>query len=229
MSAARTASLASVFGEVLTAIVRVRFRMQPVKDADLFRTQVRQSLQAPMQQARSIGYTGETVRNAVFAVVALLDESVLNLQDPVFAHWARQPLQEELFGGHLAGETFFRNVREYLAQPDSAELADVLELYCLCMLLGYRGRYALGGGGELHAQLQQARNRIERIRGTARLVPAGILPASAAGMHVADKWHGYLLWTACVLVCVVVTAFVAYNVLLATSGNVLSSSALNGL
>ena len=107
MSTTRSASLASVFGEVLTAIVRVRFRLQPVTDAEVFRAQIRQSLQAPMHQARALGYAGDTVQAAVFAVVALLDESILNLQDPVFAQWARRPLQEELFGGHLAGETFF--------------------------------------------------------------------------------------------------------------------------
>jgi len=228
MSTARTASLASAFGEVLTAIVRVRFQLQAVADAELFRLQVRQSLQAPMQQARALGYAGEAIQGAVFALVALLDESVLNLQDPVFAQWARRPLQEELFGGHLAGETFFRNLREYLAQPDSAQLADVLELYCLCMLLGYRGRYALGGGGELHALLREARGRIERIRGNARLVPEVVLPAVGSGVPSANRWNRSLFWTAGVLFCLVLLAWVGYNVALAMGLSVLGGSTHNG-
>jgi type VI secretion system protein ImpK len=136
MTAERTANLASVFQEVITVIVRVRFQQQAVSNAEVFRGQIRQSLQEPMQRARALGYSNEIIRGAVFAVVALLDESILNLQDPVFAQWARQPIQEELFGGHLAGETFFRNMRAYSSLPDSPELADVLELYCLCLLLG---------------------------------------------------------------------------------------------
>jgi len=62
---------------------------------------------AAMQEAKSLGYASETVQMGVFASVAYLDESILNLQNPVFADGARRPLQEELFGGHLAGETFF--------------------------------------------------------------------------------------------------------------------------
>ena len=227
MNTARSASLASAFGEVLTAIVRVRFRLQPVKDAEVFRAQVRQSLQAPMHQARALGYPGETVQAAVFAVVALLDESVLNLQDPVFAQWARRPLQEELFGGHLAGETFFRNLRDYLRQPDSPLLADVLELYCLCLLLGYRGRHALGGSGELYAQLREARGRIQRIRGDARLGAGEVQPAPDANRLVPERLNHYLLWTTCVLAVLLLLAFAGYHVSLSSGLDALHGSALN--
>src|SRR5271168_4736626 len=171
MSTARANSLALCFQEVLTAILRVRFRRQQVQDSESFRAQMRASLQSAMQEARGMGYASETVQTAVFAAVAYLDESVLNLQSPVFGDWARRPLQEELFGGHLAGETFFVNLRKLLTQPDSAEVADALELHCLCLQMGYRGRYALGDTGELHQLLRQAREKIQRIRGASYLVP----------------------------------------------------------
>ena len=212
MSVARSASLASVFGEVFTAIVRVRFHLQPVSDAETFRAQVRQSLQSPMHQARTLGYAGEMIQAAVFAVVALLDESVLNTQDPVFAQWARRSLQEELFGGHLAGETFFRNLRDYLQQPDSPQLADILELYCLCLLLGYRGRHALGGSGALYAQLGQARDRIERIRGGARLLPTDVQPVAEQRQRSTETLSRYLLWTACAITVVLLLAFTGYHI-----------------
>src|SRR5262249_46082656 len=98
MSSARVNSLAFSFQEVLTAILRVRFQRQQVQDAESFRAQMKRSLQSAMQDAKTLGYTSETVQLAVFAAVAYLDESVLNLQSPVFADWARRPLQVELFG-----------------------------------------------------------------------------------------------------------------------------------
>lgn len=226
MSVGRTANLASVFQEVLTAIVRVRFRHQTVENAETFRLQVRQSLQGPMQQARALGYSNEVVQGAVFAVVALLDESVLNLQDPVFAQWARRPLQEELFGGHLAGETFFHSLRGYLAQGDSSQLADVLELHCLCLLLGYRGRYALGDSGELHAMLRQARARIQRIRGENLMLPAIEAPQGSPKART-DRWGRYLIWTACALVCFLLIVFTGYHLSLSSGAAALGSSALN--
>ncbi|WP_158792811.1 DotU family type IV/VI secretion system protein [Granulicella sp. L60] len=212
MSNARAASLASTFQEVLTAILRVKFRAQQVQEAQGFRAQIRQSLQTTMQQARALGYNNESIQRAVFAAVAFLDESILNLQDPVFAHWARRPLQEELFGGHLAGEKFFQNLHSTLAQQDSPEVADVLEMHCLCLLMGYRGRYAFGNSGELHAMLRQARERIVRIRGEARLRPLPTPTAVIPMRRGPDPWTRRLAWTACILACFVLLAFGVYEV-----------------
>jgi type VI secretion system protein ImpK len=227
MSETRAASLASTFQEVLTAVVRVRFRLQHVQEAQTFRNQIRHSLQGTMQQARALGYSSESVQTAVFAAVAFLDESVLNLQDPVFADWARRPLQEELFGGHLAGETFFRNLRAYLAQQDSPEVADVLEMQCLCLLMGYRGRYALGDSGELYSMLRQARERIQRIRGEARLMPHLDQVPATTGRIGPDRWSRRLLWTTCILAVIALGAFISYSIGLASGASSIASSSLN--
>jgi type VI secretion system protein ImpK len=206
MDNVRANSLAYCFQEVLTAILRVRFQRQQVQDAEGFRAQMRRSLQSAMQEARSIGYSSDTVQMGVFAAVAFLDESVLNLQSPAFADWARRPLQEELFGGHLAGETFFRNLKTLLGQPDSPEVADALELHCLCLQMGYRGRYALGDSGELHQMLRQAQDKIQRIRGAAHLAPPLVRP-EVPPARTKDTWSNMLLITTCVLAGLVTVAF----------------------
>jgi type VI secretion system protein ImpK len=227
MSDARAASLASTFQEVLTAIVRVRFRLHHVQEAQHFRAQIRQSLQSTMQQARALGYSDESVQTAVFAAVAFLDESVLNLQDPVFADWSRRPLQEELFGGHLAGEKFFLNLRGYLAREDSVEVADVLELHCICLLMGYRGRYALGDSGELYAMLRQARERINRIHGESHLTPRSAHAPATVGSTGQDRWSRRFMWAACILAGLALVAFGGYSVELASGASFLQSSSLN--
>ncbi len=225
MSALRNNSLALCFQEVLTAILRVRFQRQQVQDAESFRAQMRHSLQSAMQEARAAGYSSDTVQMAVFATVAFLDESVLNLQSPVFADWARRPLQEELFGGHLAGEAFFRNLQSLLAAQDSAEVADALELHCLCLQMGYRGRYAFGDTGELHQLLRQARTRIDRLRGAPCLmppVPAPEVPPARAR----DPWTRTLLITACVLAGLTVIGFGGYELLLGSGVSQVQSAGL---
>jgi type VI secretion system protein ImpK len=213
MSTPRVNSLALCFQEVLTAILRVRFQRQQVQDAESFRAQMRRSLQSAMQDARSLGYSSDTVQMGVFAVVAYMDESVLNLQSPTFAEWARRPLQEELFGGHLAGETFFRNLKTLLSQQDSPEVADALELHCLCLQMGYRGRYALGDSGELHQLLRQALAKIERVRGAAHLIPFAEAPA-VRPPRAKDSWSRALLITACALAVLTVLAFGGFELVL---------------
>jgi type VI secretion system protein ImpK len=213
MSVPRVNSLAQCFQETLTAILRVRFNRQQVQEAESFRTHMRRSLQSAMQDARALGYSSDTVQMAVFAVVAYMDESVLNLQSPAFAEWARRPLQEELFGGHLAGEAFFRNLRALLAQQDSPENADALEIHCLCMQVGYRGRYALGDTGELHQLQRQAIAKIQRVRGPAHLTPIVARPEVRA-VATKDPWTRALLIAAGALVVLVVLAFGGFNLAL---------------
>jgi type VI secretion system protein ImpK len=226
MSTVRVNSLAFCFQEVITAILRVRFQRQQVQDSESFRAQMRRSLQAAMQEARSLGYASQTVQMGVFAVVAYMDESVLNLRSPAFADWARQPLQEELFGVSLAGENFFHNLRALLTQQDSPEVADALELHCLCLEMGYRGRYALGDSGELHLMLRQAREKIQRIRGAAFLIPP-MTPPEVRPARVTDSWSRGLFITTCVLAGLTIIAFGGFELALGSGVSEVQNTSLN--
>src|SRR6185437_6748492 len=104
----------------------------------------------------------------------------------------------------------FRNLQSLLAAQDSPETADALELHCLCLQMGYRGRYALGDSGELHQMLRQSRDKIERIRGAARLTPPVAAP-EVPPARAKDSWSRALLITACVLALLVIMAFAAFE------------------
>src|SRR5579872_3441287 len=147
----RRANLALSFQELLTAIVRLRFNRQHVPDVESFKAQVRAGVRTAMQEGAARGYSREYIEIAAFAVVAFLDESILNSQNQVFAGWSARSLQEELFGKHLAGEAFFEYLERLQTQRDSAETADTLEVFYLCLLLGYRGKYGRSGAGEVRA------------------------------------------------------------------------------
>ena len=95
----RTENLALAFQELLTAVTRLRAHRQQVNDAEQFRNQVRQAIRTADQDAKRLGYVEDDIKLAIFAVVAFLDESILNLQNPVFADWVRKPLQEGLSAG----------------------------------------------------------------------------------------------------------------------------------
>jgi type VI secretion system protein ImpK len=216
----RRDNLALVFQELLTAIVRLRTNRQVVTDAELFRAQMREALKAADQEARKRAYTGEQSRLAIFAVVAFLDESILNLQQPVFSNWPRKPMQEELFGVHVAGEIFFSNVQRLLGERDSHELADVLEIYQLCVLLGFRGRYGVGGQAELRNVIDSLAEKIARIRGASPdLSPAWAIPPGAVRVAGADPWVKRLMWTAVACFALVVVLFGIFAVSLSSGAS----------
>ena len=214
-AARRNENLALAFQEILTAAERLRTGRQSIADATAFRYQILEGLKAADQQARNHGYHADDVKLAIFAVVALVDESVLNLRSPVFADWPRRPLQEELFGHHIAGEIFFKNLQDLLGKTDSPDLADLLEVYQLCLLLGFVGRYSLGGRGDLRAVGEAVAEKIRRIRGAeGEISPAWALPPEAvrrAGTDPLVKTFG-IVAAACGLLMVIL--FVVYKVIL---------------
>ena len=222
----RTQSLASCYENALTIILRLSaLNQQSAVNSQDFRTSIRAALKAAMEQAKALGYSSEGNQLAFFAVVSLLDESVLKLQSPAFADWAQRPMQEEMFGHNRAGEVFFDNLRTLLARQDSQETADCLEVYCLCMLLGFKGKYALaasittyttgqgnGGqwgqrpGGEIQTLVRQAREKIDRIRGQVSFLPDAPVP-QVKQIATVDPWSRALGIAALVLLVISLLAF----------------------
>jgi type VI secretion system protein ImpK len=217
----RTQSLASCYENALTVILRLTsLHQQGATNSQSFRANIREALRQAMEQAKALGYSSEINQLAFFAVVSLLDESVLKLQSPAFADWAQRPLQEEMFGHNRAGEVFFDNLRALLTRQDSQETADCLEVYCLCMLLGFKGKYALissisygagqaGGpryGGEIQALVRQAREKIDRIRGQVSFLPDAPAP-QVKQIAAVDRWSRGLGIAALVLFVLALVAF----------------------
>ncbi len=211
----RCENLALAFQEILVCGERLRSGRQTVSDPSMFRQQVMEALQLADQQARNQGYNASDIRLAIFAVVAFVDESVLNLRLPVFADWPRRPLQEELFGHHVAGEVFFKNLQELLGKTDSQDLADLLEVYLICLLMGFAGRYSLGDRGALRAITDSTVNKIRRIRGDAtKLSPAGELPAEALQKPGADPLVRKIGIVAAACLALAIILFIVYKLVL---------------
>lgn len=214
-------NLALGFQEVFTAVVRLRYNRQAVQDAEAFRAQMRQALRVADQDARTRGASPEDVKQVIMAVVAFLDESVLSSGNPVFANWPRLPLQAELFGHQLLGEVFFQELQKNLSRNDSAEAADVLEVFYLCLLLGFKGRYA--AGGDLRSIMGAIQEKIRRVRGPAGpLSPRGAIPADAVRLVQSDRWSRRLGIAAAITVSLAVVLFITFKILLMSGASALS-------
>lgn len=223
----RLENLALRFQEVLTAIVRVRSNRQSFTDAESFRYHMREALKAAAQEARNrAGYSGEDIRMATLAVVGFLDESILNAGNPLFADWPRKPLQEELFGIHMAGEVIFQNIQQLLGRIDSADLADLLEVHYLCLLLGYTGRYSGSRGGELQAIMASMADKIRRIRGAFGPLSPAWAPEGEVVAAAKDSWVKILFMAAVACLALTLILFAIFKVTLGSgAGDVHSIAA----
>ena len=222
---ARTENLALIFQELLTVVVRLRSNRQELSDAESFRYYIREAVKTAIQEARQSGYSAEDIKMATLALVGFLDESVLNTRNPIFAEWPRKPMQGELFGIHMAGELFFQNVDQLLGRRDSADLADLLEVYYLCLLLGYGGRYSIGGRGELQSITNSIAERIQRIRGVSPDPFLEFQPEPVVKRVSRDPWVKRLLIGALSCFALMVILFVLYKITLGSGATALHGMA----
>ena len=164
-SARKLERLALLYEGILTAIVRVQTGRQQVQDPESLRERMKQALKEIASIAPRKGYSAEDIREADFAVVAFLDETIQSASDGNASQWNRKNLCEELYEERSAGEVFFKRLEALRANRDSFELAEVLEVYYLCLLLGYEGKFSGGSKTELQLLMSNLRDRIERIFG----------------------------------------------------------------
>lgn len=115
-----------------------------------------------------------TLKDAKYALAAYIDEAVLSSAWPGRSQWMSRPLQLELFGDHLAGEGFYDRLTQ-LRQGGEANL-DLLELYYVCLQLGFEGVYKIRGLEQLMALQVDLRSQIEGYRGVLdpKLAPQGV-------------------------------------------------------
>jgi type VI secretion system protein ImpK len=187
----RAERLPLLYQGMLTAIVRIQSGKQPLIDANTFQKRMESLLDEIEREAIKVGYRNQDIQDAHYAIIAFLDETVQRSSDANRNQWT--PLQAKRYAQAMAGEGVYERLKTIRTRRDSRELADLLEVYDLCFLLGYQGRYAVGGRSELDRLIEDLREQIERIRGhQAALSPEGTLPAmpqTAAPSDASDgKW-----------------------------------------
>jgi type VI secretion system protein ImpK len=176
VEAAHAERLALLYQGMLTAIVRLQSGKQKLIDANGFQKRMESLLDEIEREAIKVGYRNQDIQDAHYATIAFLDETIQRSNDPIRAQWT--PLQAKRYAQAVAGEGVYERLKTIRTRRDSGELADLLEVYDLCFLLGYQGRYAVGGRSDLDRLIEDLREQIERIRGRrTTLSPEGTLSA----------------------------------------------------
>jgi len=114
-------------------------------------------------RARQQGYAPDDIGDAKYAFSALVDETVLGSRLLIRDEWERHPLQLRLFGDQLGGEQFFDRLEK--ARGEGSARLHVLEVFHLCLLLGFKGRYLIEGTEKLHYLTTQLGTQIAHLKG----------------------------------------------------------------
>ena len=123
------------------------------------------------KRAERYRFNPKIVSVSKFALAAFVDETVLMNNFPMRDQWEKYALQLEYFGEQLAGNKFFEKLEAMLGQIDVTK--DAVEVYYICMLLGFKGRYAVYEQDKLLAIMQRTANALVKA---GKIAPVELSP-----------------------------------------------------
>ena len=133
------------------------------QNAEELTTKIQKFLREFERGAQKLEVSTQDVFHAKYAFCAAVDEIILTSQFRIKDEWERKPLQLTLFGEQLAGENFFVRLEEL--RNGSGKHLQALEIFHMCLLLGFQGKYILEGPEKLGYLTARLGDEIAHIKG----------------------------------------------------------------
>jgi type VI secretion system protein ImpK len=136
-------------------------------------------LEQMTSKAAEAGLSRDDIEDARYALVAFLDEQILQSSWQGKQDWLLEPLQLRYFNENTAGEGFFVRLKAIESRP---ERTHVLQLYFLCLALGFQGMYVVKGPTALSALIESLGAKLGRsLPVTDSVSPHGVPPDVGRG------------------------------------------------
>lgn len=151
--------------ELMTLIAQFRKKSTSLAQADSemeLRQDIKDAIKHYEVKAMDAGIDAESISKGKYAIVAFMDEWVLQRLGATAQTWLTNPLQLELFGETSAGERFFDILANLRLQGE--RYIDVLEMYYMFLELGFEGQYRLNQQKEILQLKNELLNQIQQIR-----------------------------------------------------------------
>jgi len=169
MSDALKKDLITFAGPIFDLILRLKAGI--VAPSNELRPKIAGLLEEFEKRAERYKFNHKIVQVSKFALASFFDEMILTANFPLKIEWEKNPLQLELFGEQLAGNKFFDKLESMLKQVEVTQ--DAVEVYYYCMLLGFKGRYAIYEHEKLLATMQETANALVKV---GRIRPVELSP-----------------------------------------------------
>jgi type VI secretion system protein ImpK len=147
LDASRAHDLPNLCADFFALILHLRTQ-NDFGHPDNLRRSLTQRFEAMERRAKEFRLEAGDVADVKFALTAFLDETILNSRWRAKEAWRARPLQLDYFKTNLAGQEFF--VRLERIWENRKNQAALLEVYYLCLLLGFEGKFKLQDKEELN-------------------------------------------------------------------------------
>ncbi|MFY1829233.1 DotU family type IV/VI secretion system protein [Myxococcus fulvus] len=171
----------SITQECFGALLQLRqFGDHALPSAELVHRQLRTFFDRLLKRAGELGFNHQDAQEIAYPIVALADELALARTDSFREYWLANLLQFHYFRENRAGDGFFTRLEE--VRKDS-QRTEILRVYYLCLIFGFKGRFRVRGGElelmQLTETLQRELARTHKFD-TETLSPHGDRPPDSA-------------------------------------------------
>lgn len=199
-------SLLDLMYDGFYALFMLKNRCAPQDEAK-FSDNVSRFLDDFDRKAKKMNTSADDIHAAKYAFCAAVDEIILRSQFSIRDAWERRPLQLAIFGDQLAGENFFNRLEE-LRTRGSAHI-QALEVFHMCLLLGFEGKYIIEGSEKLNYLTARLGDEIALMKGKS----AGFAPHWARPDQIINKLRNEVpLWIICsVFALIAISGYTGLN------------------
>jgi len=134
-----THQIDKICAEIITLIIDAT--RTPSSDADKLHGELCAKFDSAIRLYEAERLDVDAVKEMLYPLAALADEALMAV--PQYrARWMACPLQLRYFGEMGAGANFFSRLEKLTEAPQGKER--ILELYFICLSLGFKGMYGMG-------------------------------------------------------------------------------------
>ena len=162
MSGTKSGKLVEVFGDLLVLGTYLK-DAKDLGSPDHLRTRLHHLFRVAEDESTSIGITSDAHTQARYAVTAYIDEMIISSRWANREQWSARPLQYDFFGEYVAGEGFFQHLDTI--RRSMPLNADLLEVYGLCLILGFEGQYRIHERERLRGLIEDVTRDVQAKRG----------------------------------------------------------------
>ncbi|HEX2959366.1 MAG TPA: type IVB secretion system protein IcmH/DotU [Chitinispirillaceae bacterium] len=146
-----TVSINTLCNDIFLIIISMR-EHQDLGTPESLRKLLKHYIEMFMLNCSEMGIDSKIAESVKFALIALIDETVRSIPGKCCDFWNAQPLQFEYYTEQMAGEKFYEDLKELIADPQSNYAT--LETFFYCLSLGFQGQY-LGRAEEREKVIHQ--------------------------------------------------------------------------
>ncbi len=139
----------------------LRLKAGIVQPSNELRPKIASLLKEFEERALRYRYRESLIQVTKFALASFIDETVLTNDFNLKEEWEKYPIQLEHFGEHLAGNKFYDKLDALIRQIEVT--ADSVKVYYVCMLLGFKGRYAVYEHDKLRDTMQKTADALVKV------------------------------------------------------------------